>query len=178
MMTRAVILGMAALCMCGAFAADETDTYTNRDFNFSLQVPKAWQKKERFSNTTVAFIAPKPEQKTPAKTDPFLANITLIAQEIPKETTLKQFGDASLAGMDKMLVKYKELERKDVTLGAIPATRVTYTYAFDAFTLKAVVYVAVAGKHGFTVTATADEKTFDASAPVFDAAAASFKTVE
>ncbi len=155
---------MVALSVCALSAcASEVENYESKEHGFSIQYPAKWEKKERVSGTAVTVLAPKGEGKAT-----FRANANVIAQDIPSDTDLKKFSDASLSVMDKLLKGYKEIERKDVTIGALQAVKVSYSYTFEESELKSILVLAVKGKNGYAITCAADPTGFDTFKKEFD----------
>ena len=160
---------MFCVCALSAGAAD-VETYKSNETDFTLKYSGTWEKKERTSGAAVTLLAPKGDGK-----EAFRANLTVIEQDIPSDTDLKKFSDGSLSVMDKLLKGYKELERKEISIGAVKAIQVVYTYAFEDFELKSVLVLAVSGKHGYAITAAAEAPAFDKYKPAFDEIVKSFE---
>lgn len=159
------------VCMCAVVAgAAELETYSNKETDFTLKYPGTWEKKDRTSGAAVTLLAPKGDGK-----EAFRANLTVVEQDIPSDTDLKKFSDASLSVMDKLLKGYKELGRTEISLGATKAIQVIYTYSFEDFELKSVLVLTVSGKHGYAITGAAETSTFDKNKTAFDEIVKSFE---
>ena len=161
-----------AVCACVfVFSANAADleNYESKEHAFSIHYPAKWEKKERVSGTAVMMISPKPDGK-----EAFRANVNVVEQDIPSDTDLKKFSSASLTVLDKLLKNFKEVERKEVTIGTTPAVRVVYTYSYDDTELKAVLVLAVQGKNGYAITCSADSVNFDTFKQSFDDVVNSF----
>ena len=156
----------AVLALCasafGVCAAD-VENYESKEHAFNIHYPAKWEKKERVSGTAAMFIAPKADGK-----ETFRANVNVVEQDIPGDTDLKKFSEASLSVLDKLLKNYKEIERKEVTIGTTQAVRVVYTYTFEDIELKSLLVLAVNGKNGYAITCSADSAGFDAFKQPFD----------
>ncbi|MEI6233045.1 MAG: PsbP-related protein [Planctomycetota bacterium] len=163
MMIKQSVAALALVCCMFGAAASDVQNYSSKEHSFSFQYPAKWEKKDRISGTAVTVLAPKGDGK-----DAFRANANVIEQDIPADTDLKKFADASLSVMDKLLEDYKEVERKEITIGTTQAVRVTYTHTFEKIPVKSILVLAVKGKSGYAITCGAEVAVFDTFKQPFD----------
>ncbi len=147
------------------------ERYQNREYGFSLLLPRPWNKEEGFQGI-VAIIAYAPV-KSNAK---FRANINVVARELPEETPLDILFEMNKQEILQKLPGIKE----DVSEGEVFAAKdkgkwLTFTTKVQDLTLKNTVVTWIKNRRAYVLNYIAEKNDFPLYEPFFKKAVQTFR---
>ena len=163
-------LAWGAMFWVFGIAAQESTVFMNRELGFSIAQPEGWERAENISGAALALTAP-PIKNT------FRFNVNVIVHDLPGTTTLEQFADAQISGVDKLLNAYAQDEKSKIELGALKAVRVTFHFTQKEIAVKCCSVMVVANERGYLLTCSADVAHFDEALKIFETITGSFKAL-
>lgn len=146
----------------------ERQTYTNKQYGFSIQFPGIRTFQENVFNAAVMFFTPQTEG------DKIQENIGITASELQGQYTLDEFYAKNQETL-KQQESYKELENTTIKVNDVDAKKSIFTTAVNSNNLKFEEVMIIKGKMVYVITYTALESTFDQFAQKFDEMVATFE---
>ena len=145
----------------------ESRTYTNSEYNFSIDYPEDWDVLEDYMGMVFAFMGPLVLEET------YYVNINLAAEQLPYEDMkLKDYGKAVELNTKRTSTDYKKVDEYSTTIGGQPAIVIVFTCTFEVegtkFALKDSVAVFIKNNIGYTITYDVPEEFHDQYADCFD----------
>ncbi len=125
--------------------------------DISFEIPRDWTDK-----SIVAYAAPpRPGQST-------VANVVLTRDTLQAGETVRSYADRQLTELAKRLDSFALTERKESTIGAVPAIEVHFTWRGSSGPLVQRLVMLAKRKTVMSFTATASKAEASALGPVFD----------
>jgi len=154
-------------------ALESMKTFNDKKEGFAIEFPENWETKTEFMGTAIISLSPKADL-----TDTFRENVNVVTEDLPMTMTAKQYYEANLVSMRKMLKEFAVITSSTVTLDGAPAIKMIATHAMGNNKSKNMTFFFTRGKKGFVITCTATPQTYTQYKPVFDTISMSFKFVQ
>jgi len=75
-----------------------------------------------------------------------------VVEELSHPWTLKDYVQANVANMQKLLTDFKPVSHGTTTIDGMPASWMIYNHRMGAYKLKVIVYLMVKDKRGYVIT--------------------------
>lgn len=148
--------------------------YHNREYGFSLILPRFWEKQEGFAGTALIALSP---QQGPA--DKFRENITVTARDLPAEapeTTLDAFFELNKAEILRAIPGIKsDISENEVYAGREKGKQLMFENRAQGVALKIISAAWVKAKRLYSLTCVSEISQFKRYAPVFKVILRSFR---
>lgn len=145
------------LCLCGNGCYLMWARYANREYGFSILLPRMWQREEGFQNTVVISRAPLsgPKDKTQA-------SINIVVVELPQETALDIFFEVNKEEALRVLPGIKEnLLEGEIWAGREKGRILAFNTKIGGFNLRTMVAMWMKEKRVYIVTCSGEVKEFE-----------------
>jgi hypothetical protein len=154
---------------------EETDTYTNSEYGFSVDYykDKDWDVMEDYMGMLVAFMGPLVLEEA------YYINVGIVTEEVPEDMTLQNYVDASLLVVKRTYADFNKVEEYGTTISGLPATVVVLTGTLEMdeteLQLKQKGAMFIKDEVAYTISYNAPVEFYDEYADSFDLAINSFK---
>jgi len=159
---------------------EETDTYTNSEYGFSVDYYKDWDVMEDYLGAVVGFMGPSVLEV--GGTHPYYANINIMTTPLPQDMTdipLKDRVAATMLNLKRTYADFNKVEEYSTTISGVPATVVVVTLTGEILgtevSVKNKVAIFMKDEVGYSITYNVPAEFYDEYADSFDLAINSFK---
>ncbi len=143
--------------------------FASAEKGFSIDFPKDWQKTEGFMGATVVALRPGS-----GSSDEYRENINVLVEKLSGHWALKEYFDANLESMRKLLTDFKAEEKAAAVVHGVPAERIVYSHRMGTYRLKALVYMMFKNQRGYVITCTSTSDRFAEWEKIFQGTANTF----
>lgn len=133
-----------------------TTTYQNNEFNFTIDYPQSWNKKEAALGNIVTFTDPSSPPSNPSR-------IGIRDESTTKDLKTYVEGLNKLSG--QLYTGLTSVNSTPTTIGSLAATQLENTYVKGSNTIHMLQLVVLKGGKAFTVTAETEESSFTTLKP-------------
>lgn len=147
----------------------KTETYTNKEKGYTIELPADWTKQEGFMGLDVISLSPAESDQ-----DKFRENASVLSGKLDAPITLDEFYTENLKNLQKSLIDFKLESSGDITIDGQKAKWLVYTHKQGNFVSKVVQYFIMVKDRAYLITAGAEPSAYDKFKPTFDAIVKSF----
>lgn len=162
--TLIIIVSSIAVIIFGIMAIDIVfwQRYNDQLYNFSIDVPRMWQKQKGLYLTALTVFAPFDEKK-----DKFRPNFNIVVKQLPVHlpaSTVFQLNKEELLSTVEDVQNFRE---GVIYAGLMPGSWLSFEATIRASKVKVLSAIWSKGKNTYTITFTAEIKTFSRYEPTF-----------
>lgn len=168
-LSAVLMIGLAG----GAYAqeaAPQPQEFVSEDYGFVIEFPGSWMVTTEIPGTVVAALSP---QEGPE--DTFMENVVITAEKLPPDMTLSEYLDAVISVLSKTMAGFEVVKTGEARSDYCEFLWVTYHVALGKPDLVQNIHLTIRDGIGFAIIGSATPDSFEAYAPEFEAAVASFR---
>lgn len=144
--------------------------YSNKEYGFSLNLPRRWQMRQGVNDTVVQASAP---QKANEK---FAANVNVVVSELPERISLEEFFELNKEETLRLLPGEKlGIQEGDIFAFGRRGMFLNFTTVVKDFSVRFFSAVWIKGKRVYVITASCEDKFYPEYEPAFKKILRSFR---
>lgn len=155
-----------SLCGCDTFDFIFWQRYQNKDYKFSMLLPRSWEKEIPGPEYNVLMIAKKPLKDM----DKYQENITVNVTEFPKEAKSLSLGTIFEMNKDEIkaaLADMYDLKEGDIYAGFLPGRWLSFEGKAMGIDVKIISAIWLKNNRTYVVTCSAETKEYPRFEPIF-----------
>ena len=158
--TNILLLLFILLCGCGS----QWQRYNNKEYNFSILLPRSWEKEEGALKSVVMSVEPEQGKRQPKAR----ANMNVFVTELPGEIGLDIIFELNKEELSKSGVSNYNFTEGEIYAGSLAGKWLSFEGQMRDSRLKILSAIWVKGRRIYTVTCSSPADEFPRYASIFN----------
>ena len=137
---------------------------------YSILFPEGWKVEREYRGNTVTALCP-----VSRRNDKFYVSISVSVEELPYQSSLLEFFDATTKWTFKEYRRVKKLNEGKLLINEQEARWVTFEFDTEDGKVRTLAYCLVRGKQGYTISCNCEPYKYEAFRATLESAAKSFR---